>query len=517
MLRRLIIALAAVSAAASTDAVELERRAQIVNASRDTIAHIRHHLCGKVSETHAPLLVASVGDHLADVAPKLAARDYARLVEKLARGQHRVAPQTFLRDAFAYAGETSSFDFRKIDAYDAVAGPIVIAYWQELVAAYPRAKVVLVLGPPHKRPSRAATRARLERCANLTAGEAGENIAAYGSPCPSRLQQAKVEDQVAAEIMENGPLLEVWDARTLEPVAARDWRAFEPDEFFPTVSNNTLAICPGFGATATRALAEALKQVGLHAQRPVEHFDTQLLKAVVTAAEDDAFDWVDTFGGFAAVSDTPVPAYWLEAAHAFPRAKLILTVREEYSREYASRIDTGRRRLTGYYERHFCDMEEKCAAACETRGKSHAGRRAIQEAGAAQCEALSFEATEPDVLARCQVARLLGRPAGPECASEKANGVRFVSLRLPVYKSPCPSRIQTSKAYRNAMRHVVRRTSHGRLLVLDIVDAPHDGYGRLCPFIGSTDGVCARPEGTMFPHSGHKNHVQGRRRLVNCL
>jgi len=61
----------------------------------------------------------------------------------------------------------------------------------------------------------------------------------------------------------------------------------------------------------------------------------------------------------------------------------------------------------------------------------------------------------------------------------------------------------------------VRRVPAHRLLVLDIVDAPHDGYDRLCPFLGTagTGGACLKPGKFTFP--GGKDDA--RRRLVACL
>ena len=63
--------------------------------------------------------------------------------------------------------------------------------------------------------------------------------------------------------------------------------------------------------------------------------------------------------------------------------------------------------------------------------------------------------------------------------------------------------------------HIVRRVPAHRLLVLDIIDAPHDGYDRLCPFLGTagTGGACLKPGKFTFP--GGKDDA--RRRLVACL
>ena len=96
---------------------------------------------------------------------------------------------------------------------DAVVARSTVAYWQELVAAHPKARVRLVKGRPWTRPAPAATAARLTRCAALRDHlEADEFIAAYGSACPSAWQRAKVEDQVFAEIVETVPdRLQVYD------------------------------------------------------------------------------------------------------------------------------------------------------------------------------------------------------------------------------------------------------------------------------------------------------------------
>ena len=181
---RALVLLAATAAARSNwdfrstnGTVEASRRAAVAAAAKSTVGDVRALLCDRVNASHALRLVAVVG--------RDAAATERRLLDALAREKRRVAASDDTRRALRKAAETMGFDFRRFDAYDTVVGPAVLAYWQELAATYPRAKMALVLGAPHAPPSKIEARARLARCvASLETAngglEAGELAAAYG-------------------------------------------------------------------------------------------------------------------------------------------------------------------------------------------------------------------------------------------------------------------------------------------------------------------------------------------------
>ena len=283
MMMRLSFVLAVAAAANNNGTIEAARRAAIVGESAATIATLRAMLCGKVSNASAPLLVAAVGRD----ASQLTQRVEAKLAQSM-----RVAGAAAARKALRRAAETTNFDFRRFDDYDAVVGPAVLAHWQELLATYPRARLAVVLGNAHTPPSKVASRARLSRCARADAAEAGELLAAYGSACPSTWQRAKVEDAAVAEMLENGRA-EPWAPRGLEKIEAKSWRAFDAAGFFARTSKHALLVCPGQGGTATKTLAGALVDAKLARDHDgIAHYNGRVLQETAAAAEDDRFDWI---------------------------------------------------------------------------------------------------------------------------------------------------------------------------------------------------------------------------------
>ena len=192
MLLRAVLATSALALAQ-----EAERQREIVSESQQTIPYLRSLLCGKVDDTKLLHLVAVVG---ADAQNRT---DRFRAVHLR---EHKVAGPSLTRWRLRGAASTAGFDFRRFSDVDVVLAPSVLAFWQELTAAYPRAKLTLILGEPHARPTKDESRQRLEKCSSLKdSNEAEELMAAYGSACPSAWQRAKVEDQVVAEILETFP------------------------------------------------------------------------------------------------------------------------------------------------------------------------------------------------------------------------------------------------------------------------------------------------------------------------
>jgi len=115
----------------------------------------------------------------------------------------------------------------------------------------------------------------------------------------------------------------------------------------PASPRRPFIACPGPGGSASRSLYLGLKALGFE---KVDHF-SQVSHILSTAPEDDAFDWRGVVTDrFNAVLDTPIPAFWRELveahggsddAAAAAAAKVVLTVRRDYSRDYASRFDLG--------------------------------------------------------------------------------------------------------------------------------------------------------------------------------
>ena len=89
-------------------------------------------------------------------------------------------------------------------------------------------------------------------------------------------------------------------------------------------------IGPGFGRTGTNSLKLALEQLGFgpcHHMFEVRDHPEQLPNWVA-AARGEAVDWDDVFRGYRSQVDWPGARYWRELARHYPKAKVILTVRD---------------------------------------------------------------------------------------------------------------------------------------------------------------------------------------------
>jgi len=82
--------------------------------------------------------------------------------------------------------------------------------------------------------------------------------------------------------------------------------------------------------------------------------------------------------------------------------------------------------------------------------------------------------------------------------------------------------LQAVKVTRNANRHVLRRIPADRLATFNIVDE-HDGFARLCPFLGMDHGPCSGELGAFpratFTEAKKQRHGQvgHGRRLNSCF
>jgi Sulfotransferase domain len=89
-------------------------------------------------------------------------------------------------------------------------------------------------------------------------------------------------------------------------------------------------IGPGFGRTGTNSLKLALENLGFG---PCHHmFEVRdnpgLLPDWEAAARGESVDWNKVFWGYRSQVDWPGARYWRELARYFPKAKVILSVRD---------------------------------------------------------------------------------------------------------------------------------------------------------------------------------------------
>jgi hypothetical protein len=89
-------------------------------------------------------------------------------------------------------------------------------------------------------------------------------------------------------------------------------------------------IGPGFGRTGTNSLKLALEQLGFG---PCHHMfevrdNPHLLADWQAAARGEAVDWDQVFRGYRSQVDWPGARYWRELIRHFPRAKVVLSVRD---------------------------------------------------------------------------------------------------------------------------------------------------------------------------------------------
>jgi hypothetical protein len=88
-------------------------------------------------------------------------------------------------------------------------------------------------------------------------------------------------------------------------------------------------IGPGFGRTGTNSLKLALEHLGFG---PCHHMfevrdKPELLPAWEAAADGETVDWNKVFSGYRSQVDWPGARYWRELSQYFPKAKVILSVR----------------------------------------------------------------------------------------------------------------------------------------------------------------------------------------------
>ena len=89
-------------------------------------------------------------------------------------------------------------------------------------------------------------------------------------------------------------------------------------------------IGPGFGRTGTHALKLALERLGFG---PAHHMfevrdKPEQLPNWEAAARGERVDWDDVFRGYRSQVDFPGARYWRELVQRYPKAKVILTVRD---------------------------------------------------------------------------------------------------------------------------------------------------------------------------------------------
>jgi hypothetical protein len=93
-------------------------------------------------------------------------------------------------------------------------------------------------------------------------------------------------------------------------------------------------ICAGFGRTGTLSLKAALETLGLSPCWPIEDMfigvetPASHLDAWHRLSKGEPMDWAWLLRGFRAASDFPLCWHYRELMGAFPRAKVVLTVRD---------------------------------------------------------------------------------------------------------------------------------------------------------------------------------------------
>ncbi|GFR51191.1 hypothetical protein Agub_g13538, partial [Astrephomene gubernaculifera] len=94
-------------------------------------------------------------------------------------------------------------------------------------------------------------------------------------------------------------------------------------------------ICPGFGRTGTLSLYTALNKLGYKTHHMIEVIDnpTQVaawLKAARDRTAGRPIDWHSLLGsgGYNATVDWPSAAFFKELMVAYPRAKVLLAIRD---------------------------------------------------------------------------------------------------------------------------------------------------------------------------------------------
>lgn len=97
----------------------------------------------------------------------------------------------------------------------------------------------------------------------------------------------------------------------------------------------------GFGRTGTLSLKVALDQLGCGpCYHMTEVFDKpRHVELWQAAAEGRSIDWDELFAGYNAAVDWPTCAFYDQLMHAYPQAKVLLTVRDP-ERWYESALNT---------------------------------------------------------------------------------------------------------------------------------------------------------------------------------
>ena len=137
----------------------------------------------------------------------------------------------------------------------------------------------------------------------------------------------------------------------------------------------------------------------------------------------------------------------------------------------------------------------------------------LKDLGDARCAMTGPSSRDAASYARKSASLLLGRSTQEEMQHKS---------RLPVYHALCPTQLQAVKVTRNANRHVLRRVPADRLATFNIVDE-HDGFARLCPFLGMDHGPCsgelgAFPRATFTEEKKQRHGQVGHgRRLNSCF
>jgi hypothetical protein len=204
----------------------------------------------------------------------------------------------------------------------------------------------------------------------------------------------------------------------------------------------------GFGRTGTTSLKAALEELGFdpcYAGLFGHPEHVQLWEA----ARGKSVDWNELFGGYRATTDWPACSFYEELMHSYPKAKVILTVRDP-NRWYESTYNT-----------------------VYLRGRiaSSAVFRCLQRLGLRQFDANTF------LLLVLRAGELVGlfRPGMARVA-----GLNDRLIWEDTFGGNFEDRQHAIEVFERHNEEVKRRVPVERLLVYEI----NEGWGPLCEFLG---------------------------------
>jgi hypothetical protein len=213
----------------------------------------------------------------------------------------------------------------------------------------------------------------------------------------------------------------------------------------------------GFGRTGTLSLKAAVERLGFSpcyhmVEVPRRGHGPFWREATRRKARGEPVDWEAAFAGYRATVDFPAANFWAELAEAYPKAKVLLTVRDP---------------------NRWYDSAARAFGSVPTVDTSTAGGRLLSEA----------------------LGLLLPRVWGAISAMQEmreGSGVTF--------DGSSEDRERATEGFEEHVREVKERVAPERLLVYEV----REGWGPLCAFLG-----VEAPQGEPFPHLNEGEQFPG--------